>query len=156
MPRLDLKLVSKLKTLCCYSCVPESELSLIEQSSSLGKQQSNRKKKIDGNRGMEKRDSIDLSAIDWWGSLHCALRVEMHAVCQLMGMILKRCQVVRGHWGGGWDLKRSNCGRGGRGHQRGRKGTEREDGGRERAWWGRHNIDNTATTTRGWLSIGLS
>lgn len=61
MPRLELKLVSKLKTLSCYSCVPESELSLIEQSSSLGKQQS----KIDGNRGMEKRDSIDLSAIDW-------------------------------------------------------------------------------------------
>lgn len=51
---------------------------------------------------MEKRDSIDLSAIDLRGSLHCALRVEMHAVCQLMGMNLKRCQVVGGHRGGGW------------------------------------------------------
>lgn len=26
---------------------------------------------------------------------------EMHAVCQLMGMNLKRCQVVRGHRAGG-------------------------------------------------------
>lgn len=83
--------------------VSESELSLIEQSLSHGKQQSNsgEGKKIDGSRGMEKRDSIDLSAIDSWRSLHCALRVEMHAVCQLMGMNVKRCQVVGGHRGGG-------------------------------------------------------
>lgn len=96
--------VSRAESLTLLQFVPESELSLIEQSSSLHKQQSNRKKKkrkIDGSRGMEKRDSIDLSAIDSRGSLHCAPRAEMRAVCQLMGMNLKRCQVVRGHRGGG-------------------------------------------------------
>lgn len=56
---------------------------------------------INGGRGMENRDSIDLSAIDWRGSLHCALRVEMHAGAPLMGMRLKRCQVVEGHGGAG-------------------------------------------------------
>lgn len=56
---------------------------------------------VDRSRGMEKRDSIDLSAIDSQGSLHCALQVEMHAVCQVMGMNVKRCQVLGGHRGGG-------------------------------------------------------
>lgn len=37
------------------------------------------------------------------GSLHCAPQGEMHAVCHRMGTNLKRCQVVRGHRGGGRD-----------------------------------------------------
>lgn len=46
-------------------------------------------KKINGNRGMEKRDSIDLSAIDSWVSLHCALRVKSTLSANWWGWIWK-------------------------------------------------------------------
>lgn len=54
--------------LLLFQFVAESKLNLIEQSSSPRKQQSNEGwggEEIDGGRGMEKRDSMDLSAIDW-------------------------------------------------------------------------------------------
>lgn len=71
---------------------------------------------------MENRDSIDLSAIDWRGSLHCALRVEMHAAYPLMGMRLKRCQVVEGHG----DAGRAGKGEGGEETGKGSKGAKYE------------------------------
>lgn len=71
---------------------------------------------------MENRDSIDLSAIDWPGSLHCALRVEMHAACPMMGMRLKRCQVVEGHGGAG----RAQKGEGGEETGKGSEGVKYE------------------------------
>lgn len=76
------------ESLTLLQFVPESELSLIEQSSRLHKQQSNRKK-INGSRGMEKRDTIDLSAIDSPGSLHCALWVKCTLSANWWGWVWK-------------------------------------------------------------------
>lgn len=70
----------------------------------------------------------------------------MHAVCQLMGMNLKRCQVVRGHRGGGWD----------RG-QPGAAGEEELTGEGARAWsikqkegGRRKRFDKRGIMLRGW------
>lgn len=94
---------------------------------------------------MENRDSIDLSAIDWPGSLHCALRVEMHAACPMMGMRLKRCQVVEGHGGAGPAQK----GEGGEETGKGSKGVKYE-----RRAPGR--IDDAGAAWRIWAASSLA
>lgn len=59
---------------------------------------------------MEKRDSIDLSAIDLrWDRCIVAHGWNEHCLPN-DGMNLKRCQVVRGHRGGGWQDKEGRQG----------------------------------------------
>ena len=135
--------------------VPESGLSLIEQSLSLHKQQSNREKKIDGSRGMEKRDSIDLSAIDRWGSLHCALRVKCTLSANWWGWIWKGVKwledtEVEDETGGSqrWQGRKSRLEKE-RGHEvsnRRKPGDKRFD---KRGWCYTHDT----STMQGWVSI---